>query len=752
MNRKSSMGMLMAAAALGLGCQGGQSKDGVLPGVDSVVFAKRAYLSSDGSQDVAGGAGQVVDYLRYNPGGGVFVLSPPAPDGKLTELTADFEGVDIGGLDLSFDGKEVAFSMRHAADDGHYHLYKALVDGSERVKQLTFGPYDDVRPVYAPGKRIAFVTKQGYTEMGQRADEYNHGREVTQMATISSESGDADRRLCAHNLSHSAEPFMMSDGSIGFSRWEHLGPVNDLKVFRMNPDCTGVLALAGQHNKPFNSLVQVREIRKGVMVGIATSREGTIQAGAVMQVDTNSSASSAGVDEQVAAFTSLTPDVPTTGEGLVPSGVGRYRSPFVLSDGRLLVSWADGDVNERLELANTAPKFGVYLYDPKNGSRVRLYDDPDTWDLYAQPVRPREEPPVLPGRLDLPAGPPESAIDSEAAVLGSIDITDTSLDEQVRGGQFGQGLPLRDALQQAEKVRIIEGFSSEIGALREFGLTMHEGAAILGEADVLSDHSWEALVVPYLPYHLQPIDRFGMSIRNQLLWIAAMPGENRTCGGCHESRARTASATRGPTMAQQLANDRKDFSKRTIAQRDELPWYNAVSGPNIQDVFDAKCVSCHDGGPNDPFAARFYTVTVPPEEEGGEELSYQVPYLKLTSEALDTYYERDTVSYPASYVSLLYPSAMMGESEVEGDVPNPPWVVPGAARESRLIQKINATPSDERIGTEWAWPTGAHPEDLGAPGLTSEERLMLIRMADLGGQYYSRRNSDDAAAWMSEGN
>ena len=38
-----------------------------------------------------------------------------------------------------------------------------------------------------------------------------------------------------------------------------------------------------------------------------------------------------------------------------------------------------------------------------------------------------------------------------------------------------------------------------------------------------------------------------------------------------------------------------------------------------------------------------------------------------------------------------------------------------------------------------AFPGAAHPEDVGTT-LTREERLTLIRMADLGGQYYSRRN------------
>jgi hypothetical protein len=746
---RASMAMGIVVIGLGLGCTGGPADGEVLPGVSAVVFAKRAYVTESGEHDVAGGAGQVIDYLRYNPGGGVFVLSPPAPGGELRELTRSFDGVDIGGLDLSFDGREVVFSMRHAKSGGNYHLYKAAIDGRSRVKQLTFGPYDDVRPIYVPGKRIAFVTNQGYTEMGRRADEYNHGREVTQMATISSESGDADRTLCAHNLSHSADPFLMSDGSIGFSRWEHLGPVNDVKLFRMNPDCSSMLAIAGQHGKRFNSLVQTREVREGVLISVATSREGTIQAGAIMEIDVRTTSGSAKVDEQAARFRSLTPNVPLDRRDPVPDGAGRYRSPFMLEDGRLLVSWANGDVNERNELAATAPKFGLYLYDPESKERVRVYDDPDTWELYAQPVRPRDEPQVRRSRIDSPNDPALTGFGARAAVIGSIDITQTSLDEIVQGGQFREPTPLSAALAQAEKVRIIEGFSSEIGPVREFGLTMHEGAAILGEADVQPDGSWEAHVVPYLPYHLQPIDRFGLSIRSEGLWIQAMPGENRTCGGCHESRSGAAPATMGATDAQQLPLAVKDYSRVAIADRVELPWHDATAGSTtVQQMFDDKCVSCHDGGANDPFAGRSYTVTVPPEDDGDMELVYEVPYLLLTSEVIASYYEDEPVSYPASYLSLLYPSAMMGESLVQGDVPDPPWVIPASARESRLIQKINATPADERAGSEWAWDTPPHPEDVGVT-LTPQERLMLIRMADLGGQYYSRRNVDGAEQWLS---
>ncbi len=201
---------LMAMLTL-VGCEDGSAS--VLPGVEAIVFVKRAFVQGDNTHNVAGGNNQTIDYLRYTPGsgenvGGVFVLSPPTPNGTLTNLTAGFAGVDINGVDVSFDASQVVFSMRREGDS-HYHLYIANVDGSGDVHQLTFGDYHDVKPIYVPGERIAFVTNQPYTNMGTRADEYNHSRVVTQLATIHDTTGDADRRLCAQNLSHSADPFLL---------------------------------------------------------------------------------------------------------------------------------------------------------------------------------------------------------------------------------------------------------------------------------------------------------------------------------------------------------------------------------------------------------------------------------------------------------------------------------------------------------------------------------------------------------------
>jgi hypothetical protein len=87
---------------------------------------------------------------------------------------------------------------------------------------------------------------------------------------------------------------------------------------------------------------------------------------------------------------------------------------------------------------------------------------------------------------------------------------------------------------------------------------------------------------------------------------------------------------------------------------------------------------------------------------------------------------------------------MMGDSMATGDVP-PEWVIPGAARESRLIQGINMTAAGNDGDRAWR-DRPMHPEDVGVT-LSREDRLTLIRMVDLGGQYYSRWNVEGGYDW-----
>lgn len=756
LNRLTAFALVLGSAvgpAILAACSESTTED-TGAGVSAIVFVKRQHttVTPEGVRvDVAGGNGQVLDYTRYVPGGALMMLSPPRPDGVLDNITADYPQADISGADVSFDGKQVVFAMKRDAND-HYHIYTAQltkVGGKFEIHQKTGGDHDDFNPVYVPGGRIAFVTDEMYTQMGTRADEYNHGRAVTQLATISVDGGDADRRLTSQNLSHSVAPWVRHDGKIGYSRWEHLGFVNDTKLFAANPDGTQMVAIAGQHGKPANSLFSVREYAPNVMIGIATNRQRTIHAGALVRIDARNQNDPACldpkadqnghacVDEENVKYEVLTPDVPTSSG---PSPVGRYREPSVLPDGRILTSWADGPVNDLSEQSVTPPDFGVYIFDPVTKKNQLIYNDRNTWDLSAIPVVARPEPPVIGDLIS-------KNQDTSAPVrLGSVDVTKTSLTDTVAGGKYGeQGVPIAVALKDTVKVRIIEGFSSEAAkGVTMFGLTMDDGAAILGEAPVYADGSWLANIPPYVPVHVQPIDKWGMSLRNQRLWIQGMPGEDRRCVGCHEGRTSVGAGRLGqnPTVAEQKG---AEMFFQPIQERMELPWAldrtkypDAAPKTVVQDIINAKCRQCHDGGANDPFAGRQYRVTSTSAATGATQ-EFVIPYLELSDRPITVVYDRKVATYPASYVSLFFPAALdMGtgrNTTTVGDIP-PKWAIVDNARQSAMVAKMNVRAPDG----EMAFPGALHPEDKGVT-LTDEERAAFIRSIDIGGQFYARQNT-----------
>ena len=101
-----------------------------------------------------------------------------------------------------------------------------------------------------------------------------------------------------------------------------------------------------------------------------------------------------------------------------------------------------------------------------------------------------------------------------------------------------------------------------------FGLTMHEGAAVLGEAPVNADGSWLADVPPYLPIHLQPIDKFGLSIRSQ---------GTLDPGAC---RARIAAASAATRAARARAFRPSARTRRSPSRRAPADAHRADPGPH----------------------------------------------------------------------------------------------------------------------------------------------------------------------------
>jgi hypothetical protein len=717
MSKKRSTVLLFAGilgGTAGLGCKGStdapSDDSGVLPGgVESIIFLQRVARS---------GTGNVFDYTSFRPGGKIVRLSPPSADGTLTNLTAGpiFDGADFMSWDLSYDARTIVFSAR-LKDDSHYQLYTMGVDGSN-PQQITEGPDHYVYPVFVPGQRVMFMTSKS-VEPGakQFSDEYE--RQTTTQVGIINMNGTAET-LGPRNLSHRVAPAVLPNGSVVYTEWRHLGVINDGHLRVMNADMTGMReAFGGEGNGVTNSYLKARFAQEITSPGgnktyrlitVATSREETLQSGKLILVDLND-------DERTSKSTDLTPLVPGGEEPSQPN-IGRYydAEPVDAVNLKFLVSWADGPVQaELLEEAKTEANFGVYLFDGKTGRRFPVWDDPRMWDVMARPVAPRTEPAVTPTPV---------MQNEKSFVLGALNVYESSV----------ANIPAGSAI----KVRLLEGFSSEEGFPNMFGLTEFDGQSLYGEVPVNADGSFAAKVPANTPLHMQVIDKFAMAVASEDIWISGRPGEQRFCGGCHESRSKLAPIAPGLTenvlrgavnldvpRAERIS---MDFSYEKIKG---VPWNLA-----IQPIFDAKCIGCHDGDAAKP-GNTSYTVTdrtLMTSQTFTFDLRGQKIALMVGEEAGD--YE-----WPASYVSLMGLGEALGENVVEITGNRVVYVEPGSARASLLFKKINPPqrfPSvDENVR---AFPGPQHPADVGGQALTPEEYYRLILNVDMGGQFYSREN------------
>jgi cytochrome c553 len=108
---------------------------------------------------------------------------------------------------------------------------------------------------------------------------------------------------------------------------------------------------------------------------------------------------------------------------------------------------------------------------------------------------------------------------------------------------------------------------------------------IVGTVPVEPDGSASFRVPANTPLAVQPLDERGRALQLMRSWFTVMPGEVKSCVGCHESQ------NTAPLLRQVQA---------LRGQPGEIaPWYGPPRGfdfeREVQPVLDKYCVSCHDG-------------------------------------------------------------------------------------------------------------------------------------------------------------
>ena len=725
---KTQLKSIAIGAALftlgGIGC-GGSDDPGPLGNVESLIVLQRPKRND---------SGDIFQYTSYVPGAHIVTLSPPTADGKLTTICCDqdaaFAKADISSYDLSFDAKSIVFSAK-LADNQRYGLFLlTLSDGS--VTQIATDPQRDfVSPIFLPGDRVMF-TSNSVVEEGapQHLDEYERGTTI-QLGRVKIDGTGME--MGPRNLSHRTAPSLASDGRVVFTQWDHLGDENSGHLMFVNQDMQELREGYGKEGHgASNSTLKAREISPGRFVAIATARNRTINAGAVIDIRLGTVLDKDGVvsanenkSEANSSYRQLTPDVPMDNSPSSPT-IGRYYDAYALNakdKPDLLVSWADGPVESGvLASAGLSADFGVYVLDTEHQQRRPILDNHDMWDVFAQPLRTRTAPPIVESAQDPKLG--------NTTLIGSLNVYDSSLTQFKPGDIYG--------------VRVMEGFSSEEGFHENFGTPRFEGHANLGVARVAGDGSWAAKIPPNIPVHLQAVDKFGMSLKSEPVWFSGRAGEARMCGGCHENRTKTTNVTPGQldVFATGAADLMSTVARGSRIKTNPLTPTEIVGvgwNTQVQPILTAKCVVCHDGTKNANNPS--YTITDPATGMSNEWV------FNLSDAPLPAAFALAAGggSYSSSYFSMLGPdmeAIEKGKLMISGDFKV--YLNPTDAAGSIAIKLLNPTQLFPAPTATRAFATPPHMMGRGTD-LTPQEFYTLILAADMGGNYFARENNPHAS-------
>ena len=409
LNFRVISGLAVAFVLAACGGGGGSGSDGADPGVLEVpiAFIKRPIPTDNQGDPVQ------LDLREprfFTEGGDVYIRdnsSAVADETNITRSVTDGMG-DVKGLNASFDGKRLVFSLRlfdpnpNDDDTPTWNIYEYDLDLNQlrRVisSDLAAEEGDDLFPSYLADGRIVFTSSRQRqsaeilsNEGRPRFSALDEDEDTIAMVLHAMNDDGSDIRQISFNQSHDLSPVVMSnrfDGQILFSRWDNAAANNEFNLYKTNPDGSDMELLYGAHSHNTgtnNTTIQysgARETFDGDIMVITKPFQGTTFGGGdIVIIDTDSFVDNQrplwslngllGPAENAATTNNITND-----NSISPNG--RYASAFPIWDStnRILVSKStcqidvNGTVRPCIEpwfsdpaAVEVSPAYGIWVYD-----------------------------------------------------------------------------------------------------------------------------------------------------------------------------------------------------------------------------------------------------------------------------------------------------------------------------------------------------------------------------------------------------
>ncbi len=545
-------------------------------GVEALVFVRRPTLNGNHVYTEH-------DEGQFRPGGGLSVLD--LKTGAIRDIAHDLTRTGVvNRFDLSFDARKIVFDFKPSAQEG-YRLYEVNVDGSG-LRQLTAPDpaaprkTDDMQPCYLPDGGIAFTsTRTQYGVLCSGSDQ------LTVCTLWRMDADGRNLRPLSNSPLNEQSPTLLPDGRILYKRWEYVDkPAGNVKaLWAMRPDGSFSEEVYGNEIAFPETMIYGRAIpgAPGKIVFLGASHYETTAVGTVIKIDIRDD------PRRPESMQFITPDIHALGH----TGF-HFRSadgPWVHDrDGRRGRLFKDPyPLHEDLYLVSYKPT-GLAWSDPKGyqlallngrGETTPLYRDEtfSAWEPY--PLVPRDRPP----KLEMTRIPGLAEQNRSQVLLVNVY---EGLPDVPRGTI--KYLRILEQVGRPWTARKTWGGDGDGMAHSAIGDGMLSLKVMHGVVPVEADGSASFFVPAMRNIYLQALDEHYMAVQTQRTFVNYMPGEARSCLGCHEERG---AATTAP--AKPLAAARKPW--------EPMPQPGDVTAARvfdydrqIQPIWDRHCLKCHD--------------------------------------------------------------------------------------------------------------------------------------------------------------
>lgn len=513
---------------------------------------------------------------------------------------------------VSLDGSKIVFARKQPGQD--WQIWEVNSDGSGGLRQITTGPGNKVQPFYLPYLPDGTPARAGEGGIGFLSDAAGFRDEYDVANTLSlyvSDANGSNVRQIEFNPSHALHPWLHSSGMLIFTRWEHNEHQgdNDMSLFQLSASDyetagTGLFGAFGEHpTTDGNSYHEASEILDANYGQVANSNLLTPVGGnglfnpnfgkmIVRRSDRDDDGGSIAGPflprlQQTAGGGQIDAPIIKVGD-MVESGNDEeadevvnlasvtYRNPRSLLNGRFVVSAATLEsMTPQLNFDGTTSFVLVYsswsirTFELDGGGQMTnemtLLSVPGFNVDEAVALVQKPQPPQIAKPVDF---------DQTTGIFHSGNVTDRNPND---------GQPTGFSVSNLSAVRFVRALQLSQGRI-DTGRDRDDGIStqIVGEAPIASDGSFAAAVPANVPLQFQLLDTNGRVLVNHKPWVHVAPGAVERCVGCHSRHDKPAEFQ--TLQARQIPAAQIDTTLVTQ--------YNF--NRDIQPIFNAKCVGCHD--------------------------------------------------------------------------------------------------------------------------------------------------------------